>query len=73
MNIYAHLLGILGTAGGSVFLTHLFTRNKTNAEVSHIVGKTYIDALENLRKEVFRLEKRVHELENELNYWKGSK
>ena len=72
MNIYAHLFGILGTAGGSVFLTHLFTRNKTNAEVSNLVGKTYIDALENLRKEVFRLEKRVHELENELNYWKGN-
>ena len=72
MNINAHLLGILGTAGGSVFLTHLFTRAKTNAEVSHLVGKTYLDALENLRKEVFRLEKRVHELENELNYWKGS-
>ena len=72
MNIYAHLLGILGTAGGSVFLTHLFTRAKTNAEVTHLVGKTYLDALENLRKEVFRLEKRVHELENELNYWKGS-
>lgn len=53
MNTYGQFLGLLGTAGGAVFITHLFNRNKTNAEVSHIVGKTYLDALENLRKEVF--------------------
>lgn len=73
MNNYTQLLSLLVTACGSVFLTQLFSRNKTNAEVSNLVGRTYLDALENLRKEVFRLEKRVHELESELTYWKGSR
>ena len=70
MNQYTQIIGFLGSVGGAVFLTQLFNRNKTNAEVSNLVGRTYLDALENLRKEVNRLENRIHELENEVLFWK---
>ena len=70
MEYYTKLLTFLGTAGGSILLVQWFNRSKTNAErnkaiaeAMNILGKTYGDVLDSLRKEVIRLEERLNDQE----------
>ena len=70
MEYYTKLLTFLDTAGGSILVAQLFNRSKTNAErnkaiaeAMNILGKTYGDVLDSLRKEVIRLEERLNDQE----------
>lgn len=78
-----HILGFLGTAG-ALIVTQIFTKKRTDAEAQNLVSKTYGEVLDALRQEVLRLTakihdlekreiqlfERVHELENELTFFK---
>ncbi len=67
---YTKIIGFLGTAGVAVFFTHLFTKNKQNAEIQNILSKTYLDIIEGMRLEIERLSNRVAELETEIKHLK---
>lgn len=63
MKHFTHILTFLGTAGGAVWLSFLFNRNKQQIEIQNLVGKTYSDMIKEMRLEIERQKSKIEALE----------
>jgi len=60
---YVYVLSFLSTAGGAALLTHLFSKHKQHIETQHLLGKTYVDIIDSMRREIDRLKEKIIALE----------
>ena len=69
MDIIQLIIALIGTAGGSYWISAWATRKKLNAEAERILGEAYGALVKDLRSEVDRLTERVSNQEKrELKY-----
>lgn len=69
---YATIIAFLGSTGGAVFLTHLFTKKKQQAETQSLTSRVYIDIIQTMRVEISRLRERISDLETEVKQLKST-
>lgn len=60
---------LIGTGGGTAWLTAIWTKKRSGAEADKILGEAYGDLIKNLQAEIGRLSDRVNNQEaRELRY-----